>query len=149
MAAGYAALSLAQDDAIPAFRKLAPDQTGKEQAWNPAYHGGADAFPLFLDGKDPIAPSRYFSVQRVTPAEMTIEDIRTYRKPSPERHSGAQEAGFDGVEILGISPVTESRNFFLHSKQESDNYGGNFENRTRFVRELLELVRLRLGDIIP
>ena len=151
MAAGYAALSLAQDDAIPAFRKLAAlIKREGARAWIQLHHGGAYAFPLFLDGKDPIAPSAIFSrFSGVTPREMTIEDIRNVQEAFAGAAQRAQEAGFDGVEILGSAGYLITQFLSPLKNRRSDNYGGNFENRTRFVRELLELVRLRLGEYYP
>jgi N-ethylmaleimide reductase len=52
----------------------------------------------------------------------------------------AQRAGFDGIEILaGQAHLVEQ---FLHdsSNQRTDEYGGSFENRERFLIEILNAV---------
>ncbi|HET9787722.1 MAG TPA: hypothetical protein VFP47_11335, partial [Pyrinomonadaceae bacterium] len=52
----------------------------------------------------------------------------------------AKRAGFDGVEILaGQAHLVEQ---FLHdsSNKRNDDYGGSFENRERFLMEILETV---------
>jgi hypothetical protein len=58
-------------------------------------------------------------------------------------------AGLDGIEIHGghgylvaqfLSPVTNRR---------EDEYGGNLENRTRFVREVLAAIRSEVGKDFP
>ena len=151
LAAGHAALSLAHNDAIPAFRKLAAlIKREGARAWIQLHHGGAYAFPLFLDGKEPIAPSAIFSrFSGVTPREMTIDDIRYVQEAFAGTAQRAQEAGFDGVEILGSAGYLITQFLSPLKNRRTDAYGGSFENRTLFVRELLELVRRRLGDNYP
>jgi len=104
---------------------------------------------------DPVAPS-------VDPTYWTNESIVVSAPeglvlPSPHRAldvagireivgqfrtaaENAVRAGFDGIEILaGNAHLVEQ---FLHdsSNKREDTYGGSFENRTRFLREILEAV---------
>jgi len=82
--------------------------------------------------------------ERLDPA--AIEEIVTAFGDAARR---AIDAGFEAVEIHGahgylihefLSPVTNDR---------SDGYGGDFEGRTRFVREVYQAVRAAVGEDVP
>lgn len=89
-----------------------------------------------------IAPSPLaFDDSYPTPREMTKEDIETVINSFKEGARRANEAGFDTIEIHGahgylinefLSPLTNKR---------EDEYGGNLENRTRFLREIIREVK--------
>jgi len=74
------------------------------------------------------------------PKEMTVEDIDRVKNKFKEAAARAEKAGFDLIEIHGahgylinefISPLTNKR---------EDEYGGSLENRSRFLKEILEEV---------
>lgn len=88
-------------------------------------------------GSDPIF--------RETCKEMEIEDIKECIKYFSVSAGYAVEGGFDGIELqLGhsslirqfLSPATNFRD---------DEYGGSFENRLRFCREIIQAVRDIVG----
>ncbi len=148
---GFLILSMAEDEAIADFKKLTNlIRDNGASPWIQLFHAGAYSHPILIDEKTPIAPSPIFSkYSKTTPREMTIEDIQKVQKAFEKTALRAMEAGFDGVEILGsggylitqfVSPLRNIRD---------DDYGGNFENRTRFPRELIEGVRKALGDDYP
>jgi NADPH2 dehydrogenase len=71
---------------------------------------------------------------------MTVEDIKRVKNNFKEAAARAEKAGFDLIEIHGahgylinefISPLTNKR---------EDEYGGSLENRSRFLKEILEEV---------
>ncbi|KAK5062448.1 hypothetical protein LTR84_004519 [Exophiala bonariae] len=81
----------------------------------------------------------------VVPEPMTVESIRQMVQAFGQAAKNAIEAGFDGVEVLGgngmlieqfIQPVTNTRN---------DEYGGSIENRTRLVKEILQIMATNIG----
>jgi NADPH2 dehydrogenase len=81
-----------------------------------------------------------FTPEHRIPKEMTQEDISTVIMAFQQAARRAQQAGFDGIEIHGahgylinqfLSPLTNHR---------LDEYGGSVENRTRFLKEILEAV---------
>lgn len=92
--------------------------------------------------EDIIAPGAVaFDEKYKTPREMSKEDIREVVRAFKEGAKRAREAGFDIIEIHGahgylinqfMSPVTNKR---------TDEYGGNAENRARFLKEIIEAVR--------
>ncbi len=55
-------------------------------------------------------------------------------------------AGFDGIEIMGHHAHLIAQFLSPRVNRRTDLYGGNFENRLRFVSEIVEEVRGRIGD---
>ncbi len=99
-----------------------------------------------ITGQQPMAPSPIASrLTRETPREMTIEDIKTVIESYGQAARRTREAGFNAVEVLGsagylicqfLSPLTNER---------TDEYGGPWENRTRFGREVIRKIREVVG----
>ena len=56
----------------------------------------------------------------------------------------AYEAGFDAVDIKSCHGYLV--NEILASRNREDKYGGSFENRTRFVLEVIDKIKDELGD---
>ncbi len=149
--AGFVALSLADDDAVPAFAKLAHTiRAAGASPWIQIFHAGRYSHPILINNDTPIGPSPVYSkYSKATPREMSIEDIDRVRGAFAAAAVRAKRAGFDGIEIIGsggylitqfLSPVTNIR---------TDIYGGSFENRARFPREVVEAVRAALGPDTP
>jgi 2,4-dienoyl-CoA reductase (NADPH2) len=148
---GAIALSLAHDDAITDFRKLTGIiKDGGARVWVQLFHAGAYAHPMFVDGQQPIAPSAVYSrYSQTTPRAMTLEDIHQVQEAFARAAERAKAAGFDGIEILGSAGYLITQFLSPRTNQRSDDYGGSFENRVRFPREVIELLRRRLGPQYP
>jgi 2,4-dienoyl-CoA reductase (NADPH2) len=148
---GIIVLSLAEDEAIPSFKKLT--NIIKEQGaapWIQLFHAGAYSHPFIIDGKEPIAPSPIFSkYSKATPREMTLEDIEQVQAAFIQAALRAKEAGFAGVEIIASGGYLITQFASPLRNQRTDEYGGNFENRMRFPRELIERMREKLGPDYP
>jgi mycofactocin system FadH/OYE family oxidoreductase 2 len=80
-----------------------------------------------------------------TPKEMEVEDIEEVVEWWGRCAELSREGGFDGTE------VHISHSYLLHQflsplyNKRDDEYGGAFENRLRFAREVIEEVRGRVG----
>ena len=76
---------------------------------------------------------------------MELADIREVTDWWATSAEYSREAGFDGVEIhLAHSYLLHQFFSPLYNKREDD-YGGSFENRARFAREVIAAVRERVG----
>lgn len=148
---GLAAPSIETDEAIPSFAQLARRiKDTRARAWIQLYHGGGYVRPVQIGGQQPVAPSALYSKFSGSHTKgMTVEKIKNLQEAYVRCALRAQAAGFDGVEILAaagylicqfLSPLTNHR---------TDEYGGRFENRVRFPREIIEKMRKRLGPDFP
>jgi len=89
-----------------------------------------------------IAPSAMtFSQDYPVPAAMTIADIQEVIHAFREAARRAQLAGFDGIEIHGAHGYLINQFLSPLSNLRQDQYGGNLQNRVRFLIEILQAVR--------
>lgn len=57
----------------------------------------------------------------------------------------AQQAGYDGVEIMGSEGYLINEFIALHTNHRTDRWGGSYENRMRFPLEIVQRVREAVG----
>ena len=112
------------------------------------WHMGRLVHPHFLDGEAPVSASATQAPgQAHTPIgkqdyamarELSVDDIR--RVVGDYRHAAenAKKAGFDGVQLHGANGYLVDQFLRDSSNLRTDEYGGSPENRTRFMREVLE-----------
>ena len=93
-------------------------------------------------GWEPVAPSAIaFNENYRTPHALILTDIAQVQQAFVDAARRAVQAGFDVIELHG------AHGYLIHSflspiaNHRTDHYGGSFENRTRFVREIAERVR--------
>lgn len=58
----------------------------------------------------------------------------------------AQEAGYDGIEIMGSEGYLINQFIVAKTNKRTDQWGGSFENRTRFPVEIVRRVREHVGQ---
>ncbi|POE03444.1 NADH:flavin oxidoreductase/NADH oxidase [Pectobacterium odoriferum] len=75
------------------------------------------------------------------PQEMTLEDIARVRDDFVAAARRALEAGFEWLELHFAHGYLAQSFFSVHSNKRNDQYGGSFENRSRFLLETLAAVR--------
>ncbi len=142
----------AHDDAfLPGLQKLAQAiHEGGAKAAVQLNHSGRYNHSFFLGGKKPIAPSAIASrLTRETPREMEEKDIETVINRFADAAKRVRDAGFDMVEILAGTGYLISEFLSPLTNHRQDQYGGSFENRMRFGLEIIEAVKLRVGNDFP
>jgi 2,4-dienoyl-CoA reductase-like NADH-dependent reductase (Old Yellow Enzyme family) len=103
-----------------------------------------------LTGGPPISPSAvYDPVFKLTPREMTPEEIRGMINDFVQAARRAKEAGFDGVQIHGAHGYLLSSFLSPHTNRRTDEWGGSVENRSRIVVEIVRGIRTLLGRSFP
>lgn len=112
------------------------------------WHMGRIVHPVFLDGQPPVsasattAPGEAHTPQGKQPyveaREMTHEDIRRTIADYRRAAENAKAAGFDGVQLHGANGYLVDQFLRNSTNLRTDEYGGSPENRTRFMREVLE-----------
>ena len=90
-----------------------------------------------------IAPSAVtFSQDYTVPAAMTIADIQEVIHAFREAARRAQLSGFDGIEIHGAHGYLINQFLSPLSNLRQDSYGGSLEKRVRFLKEIIQAVRV-------
>ncbi|MFP4477517.1 MAG: FAD-dependent oxidoreductase [Desulfatibacillaceae bacterium] len=145
---GAIALSIASDEAIGPMADLVTKmKDAGTSPWIQLFHAGRYSHPILINNEQPIGPSPVYSrYSRTTPREMTKEDIAAVRKAFADAAERASKAGFDGVEIIASAGYLITQFLSPLTNQREDEYGGNFDNRTRFPKEVIEECRERVGD---
>ncbi|WP_323635931.1 NADH:flavin oxidoreductase/NADH oxidase [Pectobacterium polaris] len=75
------------------------------------------------------------------PQEMTLEYIARVRDDFVAAARRALEAGFEWLELHFAHGYLAQSFFSAHSNKRNDQYGGSFDNRSRFLLETLAAVR--------
>ncbi|RFU79020.1 nadph dehydrogenase [Trichoderma arundinaceum] len=83
------------------------------------------------------------------PKELTKEEIKELVQKFAETAQRAVQAGFDVIELHGAHGYLINNFLSPLSNQRTDEYGGSFENRIRFVREATEAVRAVIPADMP
>ncbi len=151
LGSGRAVLAITSDEDIPSFADLANlIQNAGAKAWIQLFHAGAYVHPQQIGGQQAIAPSAIYNpYSKITPREMMIEDIKNVQAAFLKAAERAKQAGFDGVEIIASAGYLITQFLSPLRNKRSDEYGGSFANRTRFVKEIIEQMRQRLGPDFP
>lgn len=80
------------------------------------------------------------------PDPLTTEEVKEMVSWYGDTALRAKKCGFDGVEIHGAHGYLIAQFFSSYSNKRLDEYGGNFWNRTRFAREIIQDIRRKCGD---
>jgi 2,4-dienoyl-CoA reductase (NADPH2) len=88
--------------------------------------------------KSPISP--------FPPRELDEEGIEKQAADIVTAATRAQEAGYDGVEIMGSEGYFLNQFLALHTNHRTDRWGGVFENRMRLPVDVVRRVRAAVGQ---
>lgn len=101
-------------------------------------------------GWECVAPSAIsFGGKYPVPRELTKKEIKDLISAFAKSAARAVEAGFDLVEIHAAHGYLIHQFLSPISNQRSDEFGGSFENRTRFILEIAKAVRQVIPDSMP
>jgi len=141
---GIDVFRLDKDEYIPEFKKLV----------NLVHKNGANFFMqlvhIGINTKFKVdtvyAPSSLpLEGQNKNSKEMTKEDILRIENDFAEAALRAKKAGFDGVEIHAAHFYLVSEFLSPLFNKRTDEYGGSDENRARFLVEIINKVREKVG----
>lgn len=94
-----------------------------------------------------VAPSAIRApINRHTPRAMTQDDIRSTIKDFAASAKRAQEAGYDGVEVMGSEGYLLNEFTCRATNLREDEYGGSFDHRVRLPLEIVRAVRDATGS---
>ena len=99
------------------------------------------------EGWETIAPSPIpFHHSERIPHELTVEEIKTLVEDFRKAAKRAVDAGFDVLEIHGAHGYLIHQFLSPLSNTRTDEYGGSFENRARFLMEIVDAVNSEITE---
>jgi 2,4-dienoyl-CoA reductase-like NADH-dependent reductase (Old Yellow Enzyme family) len=133
-------------DAIPGFQKLAQAVHAEGALLiGQINHGGRQHLtrrvPPLLVAPSALACPRSGGV----PHGLSVDEIAHLVQDFVQSAVNCIEAGFDGVEIHCAQGHLMQQFLSPFSNRRDDAYGGSFDNRLRFVREVVDGIRRELG----
>ncbi|NVK41451.1 MAG: FAD-dependent oxidoreductase [Oceanospirillaceae bacterium] len=97
--------------------------------------------------KDAVAPSAIRApISKVVPRELSDAEVEKQIDDYARAARLAQQAGYDGVELMGSEGYLINQFLAARTNQRNDRWGGSYENRMRFPLEVIRRVRERVGD---
>jgi 2,4-dienoyl-CoA reductase-like NADH-dependent reductase (Old Yellow Enzyme family) len=116
---------------------------GRKASANRPWEGDdhiADSDPR---GWDTLAPSAVAFGANLPkqPKAMTLDDINRIKADFVAAARRARDAGFEWLELHFAHGYLAQSFFSVHANQRTDQYGGDFAGRSRFLLETLEAVR--------
>lgn len=146
-------LTLGDDNYIPGFRDLAEavHQHGTKIAVQLQHSSWEirDGKPVQVGPSPIVVPARVMGVMGGAPLELTADEIAERVEWFAAAAGLAKEAGFDGVEVHGAHQYLVASFLSSATNQRTDKYGGAVENRARFMIEIIQAIRDRLGSDFP
>ena len=104
-------------------------------------HAGRYAY-----GPKCVAPSPVKSpISPFPPTELDAEGIEKQISDIVACAQRAQEAGYDGVEIMGSEGYFLNQFLVTHTNKRTDEWGGSYENRMRLPVEVVRRTRAAVG----
>lgn len=101
-------------------------------------------------GWDVVGPNaKPFDAGYPVPTAMTVEDIDGVVAAFGSAAKRAVGAGFGLIEIHGAHGYLAHEFLSPLSNDRTDAYGGSFENRTRFLRRIIDTVRGAVPESVP
>ena len=114
------------------------------------YHAGRQANRNINGGVQPVSCSPIpCPWNKEIPRELTVDEIRRIITDFGKTAANVVKAGFDGLEIHAAHGYLIHQFLSQNSNKRIDEYGGTYQNRTRFLREILTEVREAVGQSFP
>lgn len=121
------------------------------------WHTGRIGHSLVKNGELPVSASalaiegqQHFTMEGMkdyeTPRALSTEEVKNIVQDYKQAATNAMEAGFDGVELHAAFGYLPNQFLADSSNQRTDEYGGNNENRNRFVLEIIQEMVTAIGN---
>lgn len=144
-------LRIDDDAVIPGIKRLA-EAIHKHDAklFVQLHHAGRQSYSALLNGQQIVAPSPVTcDAIGEEPRELTTEEVKNTIQKFIQGAIRSQKAGVDGVELHGAHGYLIAQFLSPHTNLRKDEYGGNFENRMRFITEIIQGIKQNCGAHFP
>lgn len=132
---------------VPAYLELSNEvHKYGTKVFSQLFHGGREVVSSEYRNAA-WAPSAVPSLRFSTmPKPMSIEEIKDVIEGFAQSAKLAKEGGLDGVEICCSHGYLPAQFWSEETNHRTDEYGGSFENRMRFIVEVMERVWQEVGS---
>ena len=144
-------LRIDNDSFIPGFQRLA-NTIHKHDAkiFVQLHHAGRESSSALINGKQIVAPSPVTCAAiGEEPRELTTIEVKAIIQQFIEGAIRCKKASVDGVELHGAHGYLISQFLNPYTNLRNDEYGGNFENRMRFITEIVQGIKQSCGPRFP
>ncbi|HWQ78449.1 MAG TPA: FAD-dependent oxidoreductase [Anaerovoracaceae bacterium] len=151
-AGGYPHIAALYDTAQIPSHKVLTDTLHKygSKVFCQIYHAGRQANRHVNGGVQPVSSSPIpCPWNKELSRQLTVEEIQQIVKDFGITAANVVAGGFDGVEIHAAHGYLIHQFLSPNSNKRIDEYGGTYENRTRFLREVMASVRSAVGPDFP
>ena len=159
----YGDLGIWQDAHIEPLRRIAAflkaqgsvpgiqlAHAGRKASCHLPWDGGKAIAPGQPNGWQVVAPSAVpFLEGDPLPQALTVDAIERLVNAFAAAARRALDAGFEVLEIHGAHGYLINEFLSPLANQRTDEYGGSFENRTRFALAVIRSVRSEIGPEVP
>jgi 2,4-dienoyl-CoA reductase-like NADH-dependent reductase (Old Yellow Enzyme family) len=145
-------IGISNDDHILGLKKLVDEIHDHDaRVALQIYHAGRQTTSAEIGGQTPIAPSAIEPdpLYKTSPREMTEKEISETINAFGAAAQRCKESGFDAVQLHAAHGYLLTQFLSPHTNRRTDEWGGNLENRMRFVIEVNNSVRKAVGDDYP
>lgn len=148
----YCQLSVAGDEYIPGLAWLAMTikQNGAKVGLQISHAGGQGH--LMTPPKKVPSRAPWEAIQgkeEPAPEELTVEEIAEIVEAFGDAALRAKKACFDMVEVHGAHGYLPTEFLSPLTNRRTDKYGGSLENRMRFLIEIIQNIRKKVGFDYP
>ena len=140
--------TIVSDDRIPFWRELGTSgarSTIASTSFNSVTAGGSATSRRSTIRRDSARPAKMDPLHGFECERMTLAQIKEAVQAFAEGARRAREAGLDGVELHGANGYLITQFLSSAINDRDDEYGGVLANRARFVREIVQAIRARVG----
>ncbi|WP_174238906.1 NADPH-dependent 2,4-dienoyl-CoA reductase [Vibrio taketomensis] len=115
-------------------------------------HGGKIALQLLHAGRYALHPFAQSAsaikapIARFSPSAMSERQINKTIHAFANSAALAQEAGYDGVEVMGSEGYLINQFICQRTNTRYDDWGGSYQNRMRFPLEIVKAIRAEVGE---
>jgi 2,4-dienoyl-CoA reductase-like NADH-dependent reductase (Old Yellow Enzyme family)/thioredoxin reductase len=144
-------LRIDEDRFIPGFHRLANAiHKYGAKVFVQIHHAGRQSNSILTGGKQIVAPSPV-TCRAVgeEPRELSTAEVKELVNKFVSAAFRCKLAGIDGVELHAAHGYLINQFLSPLSNVRKDEYGGSFENRMRFLEEIITGIREKCGDDYP
>ncbi|MBR3348628.1 MAG: NADH:flavin oxidoreductase, partial [Solobacterium sp.] len=110
-------------------------------------HPGRQSMTFWNHEQQPVAPSAVPENEYLQmPRELSVDEIHSIVAKFAKSASYAVQGGADGIELHAAHGYLINEFLSPRANHRTDEYGGSYENRLRFITEIIEAVKAVLPE---